>query len=193
MISHSEYDGFIRRLSQLPKGSSESYKGPIYRFANPRFSSNDLIMSGRGALSHSGRWHPAGRFRCLYGTTTPETALQEALSEKRYYALPDDTALPKLLVCIEANLFHLLNLTDGKIRQRMRLSLNNIVNCHWRDENSFDNKESITQAFGRAVHEKGFEGLIVPSSAHQPQGVNLVIFPDNKLHDHSLKLKTPLD
>ena len=39
--------------------------------------------------------------------------------------------------------------------------------------------ESWTQAIGRGAYSAGFEGLLVPSARHRPQGVNLVIFPDN--------------
>ena len=38
----------------------------------------------------------------------------------------------------------------------------------------------------------GYEGLIVPSSANRPTGVNFVVFPSKLLRDNCLLLETPV-
>ncbi|MBD5778783.1 RES family NAD+ phosphorylase [Pelagicoccus sp. NFK12] len=148
--------------------------------------------SGMGALKVSGRWHPQGRFPCLYTSTTPETALQEMLAANRYNRLQDHRSLPSTLVDIRAELFHLLDLTNGKLRQRLRLSNIAIQNCDWRNTNRFDRAEAITQALGRAAFDLGYEGIIAPSTTSNPNGRNVVIFPGKLLRSESIKLLTPI-
>lgn len=149
-------------------------------------------MSGKGALIESGRWHVSQTHACLYVATTPETALQEALAARRYDNLPDWKSLPRLLVGVKAKLHYLLDLTNGATRQRLRLSLATMLECDWRDDNRFERRESVTQAVGRACYDAGFEGLIVPSQADSPKGVNVVIFPEKLLQADSLRLETPI-
>ncbi len=96
-----------------------------------------------------------------------------------------------MLIGIHAKLLYLLDLNDGRIRNRLRLSQRRILDCDWRDDNDFNHTESLTQTMGRAAYNKGFEGLIVPSQANQPNGTNLVIFCDKLLRPNSLTPETP--
>ena len=47
----------------------------------------------------------------------------------------------------------------------------------WRKVNDAEH-ESQSQAFGRAAHDAGAEGLLVPSG-RVPGGINLVYFPES--------------
>lgn len=190
--THPEYDALSRRLKNLPKGSSSPFCGDLFRFVTPIHSTIKDIQNGLGGLKASGRWHLKGNYPCLYTATTPETALQEALAQKRYHNLPDYQSLPRVLVGLKAKLLHLIDLTNGKIRQRLRISESKIAECDWRDENRFENRESITQALGRAIHNQGYEGIIAPSSADQPHGVCLILFPSKYLRDNCVQVQTPV-
>lgn len=114
------------------------------------------------------------------------------LAANRYNRLPDHRSLPSTLLGIQAELFHLLDLTSGKIRQRLRLSHSAIQNCDWRDTNRFDRTEALTQTFGRAAFELGYEGIIAPSTTNHPNGRNVVIFPGKLLRSENIKLLTPI-
>ncbi|MBK1878784.1 RES family NAD+ phosphorylase [Pelagicoccus mobilis] len=190
---HPDFDAFCRRIQNLPKHSSSQFNGSLFRFVSPNHSTVTGIRNGRGGLKASGRWHLKGSFPCLYTATTPETALQEALAQKRYHSLPDYESLPRVLIGLKAKLLHLLDLTDGRIRQRLRISESKITECDWRDENRFENQESITQSLGRAIYNQGYEGIIAPSSADQPDGVCLVLFPSKFLRDNCVQVQTPVD
>ena len=39
-------------------------------------------------------------------------------------------------------------------------------------------REALTQSWGWAFQQSGFEGILVPSAANS-EGVNLVVFPEN--------------
>lgn len=192
LTPHPEYEAFCRRIQALPQRSSSQFNGTLFRFVGPAHSATKEILNGIGGLKAEGRWHDKGHFPCLYTATTPETALQEALAQKRYYNLPDYHSLPRILVGLKAELLHLLDLTDGKLRQRLRISESKILNCDWRYENSRAKKESITQSLGRAIHNQGYEGFFAPSSADQPDGVCLILFPSKYLRDHTVQLQTPV-
>jgi hypothetical protein len=72
----------------------------------------------------------------------------------------------------------MLDLNDGGIRRRLGFTLADILDEEWLAiQNEGD--ESWTQAIGRGAHMAGFEGLIVPSARDRPNGVNVVVFPDN--------------
>jgi hypothetical protein len=40
-------------------------------------------------------------------------------------------------------------------------------------------QESLSQAIGRLAWERRLDGLLVPSAADRPRGVNLVAYPDH--------------
>ena len=115
------------------------------------------------------------------------------MSRVRRDCLPDEKALPKTLVCIDLRASSVLDLTDGKIRQRLRVSIDTMTDeTAWKKEN-YHNRESLTQAIGRAVFTAGFEALIAPSAADQPHGQNLIIFPENLHSKSSFTVVTPIN
>ena len=91
------------------------------------------------------------------------------LAAYRRKNLPDETALPRALVCLEVQLQRVLDLTDGQNRQRCRLSEKRMTAEPWWREN-FHHRESVTQALGRAASQCGLEAIIVPSAADVPHG-----------------------
>ena len=86
---------------------------------------------------------------------------------------------PIVLVTAAVKLKRVVDLRDGKVRQRLRISQKKITGCDWRAENN-SYREAITQAWGWALHEAGVEGILAPSVAWL-NGANLVVFPGNFL------------
>jgi RES domain-containing protein len=124
-----------RRLRTLEDIGFQTFKGFLYRYIHPRYSSTNHIVSGDGGLHASGRWNLKGVFRVSYTSASPETALAEALAHVRYYRLPMFIALPRVLVALRADLNRVLNLTHGHVRQRLKLSERTIRSLDWRKAN----------------------------------------------------------
>ena len=108
---------------------------------------------------------------------TPETTMAEALAHFRHYGFPIAGAMPRTFVAIQVELSGLLDLTDGRMRKRLRVSEAGMLSDDWRHAPPVG-AEGPTQAVGRAACEAGFEGLVA-RSAREPAGLNIVCFPDN--------------
>lgn len=133
-----------------------------------------------------GRWNPIG-VAVVYASLTPETAMAESLAHNRHYGVPVEDAKPRTFVGIEVKLNKVLDLRDGKVRQRLRVSKTQILTVDWRKE-AKAGREPITQRLGKAAHASDWEGLIVPSVA-DPGGYNLLIFPDRLALDSEVKVQ----
>lgn len=157
----------------------------VYRSATPAYANESDILTGEGSRRTGGRWNPVG-IAVVYASFSPETAMAETLAHARYYGLPVEDAMPKTFVAIEVKLGAILDLREGSIRQRLRLSARRILDIDWRKE-WHEGREPITRQFGRVVHELGWEGIVVPSAADR-EGLNLLIFPDNLAPESSLRV-----
>jgi RES domain-containing protein len=150
----------------------------VYRFAAPRWATARELLTGAGALQAGGRWHPIGLCRAVYASLDPETALAESLAHFRRFQLAIRDAMPRTLNAVAVQLHQVLDLTDGRIRQRLGLSWDRILSERWWEREAED-EEALTQALGRVAWEAALEGLLVPSAARK-DGVGLVYFPDHK-------------
>ena len=162
-----------------------------YRMTKPRYHRTRDIVSGLGGFGSNGRWCLKNHFHCSYLSYSPETALEEVLAASRRKNLPDTKALPRVLVCVGVRLQRVLHLTDGQLRQHCRVSQKLMLEEQWWRRNYLGH-EATTQALGRAVASAGFEGIVVPSAADRPHGVNLVVFTGNLLSGSSLDVDTPI-
>ena len=106
--------------------------------------------------------------------------------------VPDEKALPKTLVCIAVRVSRALDLTDGQVRQRLGVSKARMIEERQWLSDHYHNRESITQAIGRAAAVLGYEALISLSAADKPHGVNVVVFPKNLLAGSLLDVVTPI-
>jgi RES domain-containing protein len=170
-------DAIDKRLSQLGPVGTRKVSATVYRFINPKHAKPDDIVSGKGGFKASGRWHLKGNIPVTYTSLDPETALSETLGNARYYNLPLNTDLPRMLVSLSVDLSRVLDLTNGKLRQRLRLSAKSITQTDWRADNRH-RKESLTQVWGRSIAALEYEGILAPSST-APQSGNLIVFPQN--------------
>lgn len=175
MKANPDYTKSLRRLKAYGK-SGHPFSGTVFRFISPKFSRPKDIVSGEGGLNASGRWNLKGSYRICYTSTDPETALAESLAHARYFNLPLASSLPRTLVSIDVRLRNVLDLTDGKLRQRLKLGITTLKTHDWRRVNQ-ELRESTTQSWGRSFFETGYEAVLVPSTA--TSGRNLIVFPSN--------------
>ena len=167
-----ELDERISRLAAQAKQLS----GMVYRSAVPQYANTADLVTGEGSWLVGGRWNPAG-VAAVYGSFTPQTAMEETLAHSRYYELPVHAAMPRTFVAIAFHLVSVLDLTDGAVRRSLPVSKKRLLECDWR-AGVQAGKTPLTQQIGRAVHRAGLEGLLVPSAADLG-GWNLVVFVEN--------------
>jgi len=165
-----------------------SLRGTIYRSTAPKYANSADLLSGEGSRRNGARWNPIG-VAAVYGSVTPQTALEESLAHANYYRLPVHSAMPRTFVAIEFNLAVVVDLTDGRNRQVLAISEQRLVNCDWRAELKHG-QAPITQEVGRAASRAGLEAIRVRSAA-DPSGQNLVVFVDNLRPRSSLALIAP--
>lgn len=162
------------RLTKLVP-SATSFAGVGYRSSTPKYATEVDLLTGEGSKRNGGRWNPIG-IPVVYIALTPETAMAETFAHHRYYGIPVEDAMPRTFVAIDAILQSVLDLRDGKIRQRLQVSEERILTVDWRKEVRAG-RQPLTQAIGLAAYQSGLEGLIVPSAVDL-QGHNLLIFRD---------------
>jgi RES domain-containing protein len=183
--------GVLESRVQKLTSRAASVSRHVFRVIEPEYYKDHDIVSGVGGLRSSGRWNLKKRFRCSYTSDTLETAVRETLAASRRKNLPDSRALPRALVCVGVQLQQALDLTDGQVRQACRVSEKRMVGERWWSEN-FHDREALTQALGRAAASVGFEGIVAPSAADRPHGVNVIVFPDNLLVGSRVDVITPI-
>jgi RES domain-containing protein len=185
MREHPE-SGRITRAIQRCLALAGPWNGDLFRFGTPKWSTEAHLLTGTGALHAGGRWHPIGAFEVVYASLDPETALAESLAHFRRFGWADRDAMPKTLNAVVAKLQRVLDLTDGRIRQRLGISENRILKEPWWEREALD-EEALTQAVGRIAWEFGLEGLLVPSAARKG-GKGIAYFPEYKLPLSTLEI-----
>ncbi len=156
-----------------------AWEGMVYRSAAPRYSGDGDIVTGLGSLRMGGRWNPPGTCRTVYGSLDPETAMKEALATFRYYGWALHGAMPRIFRALDIHLGQVVSLRHRHVRAHLSPWLKAALGEDWRSLQAQD-RESTSQAVGRAAFELGLEGLLVPSHASRTK-VNLIAFPDNLL------------
>lgn len=156
----------------VPTAPSKPCKGNGYR-------SIDVIHHGQplsveGSRRKSGRFHVAGQAAAIYIALDPVTALLEtgALLRTDQRMTPQVVA-PRTMFTIVFDLKYVMDLTDPATREHLGYGLD-MLRSPWRRRTP----NAPTQLLGRAAYEEGVQGLIYPS-AKNPDGTNLVVFPDN--------------
>jgi RES domain-containing protein len=185
MRHHAESERLARALARCEKYRLP-WAGVIYRSASVRYANRDDLLTGIGSKSAGARWNPPGSVATVYTSLDIPTAVAEALAHHRYYGFAVETALPRVLVSIQARLQRVLELTDRRVSRTLRVPRGQLLDEDWRACNS-GGEEARTQAIGRLAWDAGWEGLLVPSAA-STTGVNLIIFPGNLLLPQSYLL-----
>jgi RES domain-containing protein len=176
MLVHSDSDRLTRAFAKCASHAC-SWRGELYRSSSPRYANKDDLLTGTGSKTAGPRWNPPNNFRTLYTSLDPYTAIAEALSHFVYFALPIATAMPRVIVSLEARLGRVLNLNDRAVRRVLGISRRRLLDEPWREEQKLG-REALTQVLGRLAFDADWEGLLVPSAARRG-GINLIAFPAN--------------
>ncbi len=186
-MSHSvpKLDQIVSRLKAI---KAMRIKVTAYRLVSPEYAKEKDLLTGKGSGLHGSRWNPPG-IATVYASFTPATATEESLAHFRYYSIPIHAAMPRMFVAIHAQLIKVLDLTEGANRKRLQIAESRLLKCDWRKEMA-SGQDALSQLVGRAAKEAGFEALVV-RSAEDPEGVNLVIFPDNLQKSSQLIVLSP--
>ncbi len=112
--------------------------------------------------------------------------MEETLAHSRYYSLPVHTSMPRTFVAMAFSLTSVIDLTDGELRQILRISENRLLDCDWHASET----TPVTQEVGRAIYSAGLEAILVRSAADRT-GRNLVIFVDNLCATSTLEVVSP--
>ncbi len=167
-------------------GTARPWKGDLFRYALPKWSTREELLTGKGARKKGGRWNPIDSFATVYLSTEPETALAEALANNRRAGIPVSQAMPLMATAVEVSLSRVLDLTEAVARRILDLTKKRLDAEQWWLLRSAD-PEAYTQAVGRLALGLGLEGLLLPSTA-RPGGVNLAYFPDNHVLGSTLEI-----
>ena len=175
MVPYTKRETIRRRLAERLPDLVTPFEGTVFRFVDPKFSSTKDLFAGKGSDHANSRWFLKGSCLATYTSLQVETALAEAFAANRYYRFPDENRTPILLVTASAKLRAVVDLREGMVRNRLRVSEETILGTDWRMENSIG-RESVTQAWGWALYQNGVNGFLTASAAW-PKGSNLVVFP----------------
>ena len=176
---------FSRRLKKAPE-IFQPWKGTIYRITTLKYAGARAVLYGEGSYCHGGRWNTIGSFRAVYGSTEDVVALAESKINAEYANLPYPFREPRLIVAIEVELSHVIDLTADKTLEILGVSEKELRREDWRkvQEQGF---ESLTQALGRAIFEAKGEGLLARSTRVK-NGINVAYFPENKSRGSKVRL-----
>ena len=94
------------------------------------------------------------------------------------------------VVGLEVSLQRVLDLTDGKVRQVLAISLGRITTEPW-EQLQRRGREALTQAVGRLARAADFEGLLVPSAVPRLRHRNLVVFTSRLLLGSRVEIVHP--
>lgn len=180
LISNPRYDIFFQELKQTKRYFSK-WRGIAFRAAPLEFVRIVRLLDGKGSFRFGGRWSAAGTFPAVNLSTTEDAALNEGGASFAYYRLPLAEIKPRVIVGVRLKLGRVIDLTNPiGIDKQPWLHLDELLAEDWRKIND-GGHESQGQAFGRAAHDVGTEGLLTPS-ARVADGVNLVYFPESVLN-----------
>jgi RES domain-containing protein len=178
MSPHPESARLIRAMKRCLERAIE-WSGVVYRSADVSYANKDDVITGIGSKRTGARWNAPNSFRTVYVSLDLQTALEESLAHCRYYELPLETITPRVFIAIRLRLQRILDLTQGEIRNALKISLRRLLEEPWREPQR-QGQEALTQALGRVAYDGEGEGLLVPSAARR-DGRNLVFFPANLL------------
>lgn len=179
IAEHPEYAQLAGKIAQLVGSETKSYNALLYRFSERKYSRTRDFLNGAGAKQHGSRYGAPGAFPIVYGSTSPDLAMDEVSMNYKRYGLPP--VFNHVVRTLECELIVTLDLTCPAIRKKLGVSRRLLVQgCFaadgwrtWQDQG----KESLTQAIGHAAHSYRIQALLVPSE-HSVRHHNVAIFPD---------------
>jgi RES domain-containing protein len=149
----------------------------LIRVASTTYADQKKLVTGVGSFRAGARWNPPG-MRVVYLGFTMETALAEYCGNlTSQFGLPSSDLLPATVAEVRVSLDRVLDLTEGAVRNRLKVSLQTMKTTNWVSIQT-GGGEAVTQALGRAAMSLGLGGLVFPS-VRDPNGRCLACFCDN--------------
>ena len=171
------YRAFVVELKNVKRPFSE-WKGLLFRSSPLPYAQAAKLLNGQGSFALGGRWSAAGTFPAVNTSTDQGACIAESGASFTYYNFAPSDVRPKIVVAVMVHFRRILNLVSSKgIRAKPWLELDKLLAEDWHKVN-YANHEAQSQAFGRAAHDIGAEGLLVPS-VRVKGGVYLVYFPQS--------------
>ena len=128
-------------------------------------------LSITGSFNLGGRWNFKESFGAIYTSLKKEVALAELERSVSRRGLTLADLGPREMVRLKVSLKKVLNLTDPAILKDLALNRQELTEEGWKK----------TQKLANSIWKAKLEGVLAPSAA--ANGVNLVIYPDNKHQD----------
>ena len=147
------------------KQRASPLKATGFRSTGTKYANEADLLSGHGAGAHGGRWNPRG-LTAIYASLDPVTATKESYYELLQSGFPATVIRPRVMVGLAIDLKQVLNLTDGRIRRSLGLTVADLIEEDW-SAIQLSGEEPWTQAIGRGAAEAGFEGILVPSARQE--------------------------
>jgi RES domain-containing protein len=167
------YKEFAARLRSL-ESRVTPWRGITFRSVNLDYASPARVLSGEGSLAAGGRWNAPGAFPVVYSSTRPGTAIEEAFQLAADFQLAPEDLKPRVTCGIQWELSSVFDLTARGFPAWLKL-------WEWMREDftkiNDRGRETLCQAFGRAVRNSGITGMLCPS-VRIKNGINLVVFRD---------------
>jgi RES domain-containing protein len=168
-----------------------AWDGTFFRMTTVSYANRLDLLTGKGSQVHGARWTPKGRFRSVYGSLDPHTAMAENLGNYEDYGIPISQAMPLVVVGVVARLQSVLDISAAKFLDPLGVSIADLAQLDWKAEQAAD-REALTQAIGRQAYAARVEAILAPS-ARTPVGRNIIVFPQNRLKGSSLRIENVRD
>jgi RES domain-containing protein len=165
-------NGILSALEVAPLGH---FHGTAYRLIEHRYI--ETALSGIGSLTAGGRYNVAGAFEALYLSEDPTTTLHEAQAvvhtDGRLIGVKGP---PRLLLSIELELKHVLDVTSETLHAQLRTTLPELISS-WLPFVGCT-PPAPTQELGSAAYATGRISALRAPSARVPGATNIIVFPD---------------
>ena len=158
--AHAQTDQLKHRLGRCAR-LTKPWSGVVYRSASVAYANRDDILTGTGAKHAGARRNPPNSVNTVYSSLEIRTAIEESLSQHRYFGFPVETALPRVIISIQVRLHRVLDLTDPRPRRVLGLTRGKLLGEDWRACNA-GGAEALTQAIGRLAWEVAMGRLVGP-------------------------------
>ena len=137
----------VERITNAPR---LPYRGVCYRQQAPAYDP----LSGEGAKIHGGRFNPPDSFAVLYLCSTAGCAAAEFMRTTHRHPLGPAAFLPRVLYRYDVQLTAVLDLTDPRTLEHLRLEAQALV----------DADVTLPRHIGEIAHQFGYQAVRNPSA-----------------------------
>jgi len=124
---HPDFAQLAARCVDLAKGAPKPCTSLGFRFAALKYGGSKDLLSGQGARTSGGRINAIGAFPVIYTSTDPGTATAETFRNFAAFGFEKSKVRPRVFVGVEIKLAAVLDLSDRRIRRRLKLNLKDLA------------------------------------------------------------------